>query len=120
METEIELTKCPDCQVDPGDRHEYGSDVTPCRFTVTQQLMCGFEFGGYLPNGGINIVENRTHECEPCIWTGEWPGVKVCRENNWYTAPESIWGYMEDLNCVTSRAVWNPEIEDWEARASER
>jgi hypothetical protein len=115
METEIKLTKCPDCQVEPGERHESGCDVTRCRFTGTQQLMCGFEFGGFLPNGGIDIVEKRTHECEPCIWTGEWPGIKVCRDNNWYTNVVGV-GHMEDLNGVALRATWNPEIEDWEAR----
>jgi hypothetical protein len=78
--------------------------------------MCGFEFGGFLPNGGTNIVENRTHECEPTLWTGEWPGVKVCRDNGWYTIIVGIEGPTEDLNSVSQRATWNPEIEDWEAR----
>jgi hypothetical protein len=116
MTTEIELTKCPDCQVNPGDRHESGCDVSQCRFTGTQELMCGFEFGGFLPNGGINIIENRTHECEPSLWTGEWPGIKVCRDNGWYVEIVGFDGPTEDLNNVSRRAVWNADIEDWEAR----
>lgn len=60
--------------------------------------------------------EELDHICVATIWTGEWPGVKVCRDNDWYTDPNSIWGYMEDLNSVPFRATWNPELEDWEAR----
>ena len=115
MNTEPELTKCHDCQVDVGERHKDGCDVTRCRFTGTQLLTCGmtFSFGA---NGLIDVVEDTSHECEPCIWTGEWPGVKVCRDNNWYTTIAGIEGPTEDLNNVQFRAVWNPEIEDWEAR----
>jgi len=114
METEIELTKCPDCQVEPGNRHQDGCDVARCKHTGKQMLSCFLV--AFDEDGGIDFIEDTSHECGPDIWTGEWPGVKVCRENNWYTAPESIYGYMEDLNSVPSRAVWNPEIEDWEAR----
>lgn len=110
-----EFTKCPDCQVDVGDRHKDGCDVTRCRFTGKQMLMCGFKFE-FGPTGGIDVTEDRSHECESCVWTGDWPGVKVCRDNNWYTTMIGFDGPTEDLNSVSQRAVWNPEIEDWEAR----
>lgn len=115
MSKEPEFEKCPDCQVDVGERHLDGCDTTRCRFTGKQQLMCGFAFS-FDAAGAIDVIETDDHECEPCVWTGEWPGVKVCRDNDWYNAPDSIYGYSEDLNSVPSRAVWNPELEDWEAR----
>lgn len=118
MSTETEFTKCPDCQVDVGERHEDGCDVTRCKFTGTQMLMCHFSVS-FNAAGGIDITENHDHECVACVWPGEWPGVKVCRENNWYTDVVGLNGttiHMEDLNSVSQRAVWNPAIEDWEAR----
>jgi hypothetical protein len=114
METKIELTKCPDCQVDPGERHQDGCDVARCRFVGRQYISC-FDIK-VLPDGSLDFLEPTDHACEPDRWTGEWPGVKVCRDNNWYNAPDSIFGYSEDLNSVPFRAVWNPELEDWEAR----
>lgn len=64
----------------------------------------------------IEDGEELDHECEATIWTGEWPGVKVCRENGWYTSADSPWGVSEDLNSVPFRAEWNSELEDWKAR----
>jgi hypothetical protein len=114
MNKEIELTeKCPDCQVSIGERHEDGCDVTRCRHTGKQMLTC---FNVVLDkNGKLDFSKDTSHECEPCIWTGEWPGEKVCRDNNWYTYVVGI-GDMEDLNSVPFRAKWNPELEDWEAK----
>jgi hypothetical protein len=117
MEKEIEFKKCPDCQVDRGERHEYGCDVTQCRHTGTQLLTCGFRVS--IDPGsptGYSLHETNDHECEPCIWTGEWPGVKVCRENGWYTEIVGFEGPTEDLNSVQFRAVWNTELEDWVVR----
>lgn len=112
MEKEIELRdKCPDCQVSIGEKHVMFCDVTRCKYTGMQLLMC-YTDPEEREAEGIEV----DHECEPIAWTGEWPGVKVCRDNNWYTDPKSIWGYMEDLNSVPFRAVWNPKLEDWEAR----
>lgn len=111
MNTKEELTKCPDCQVNPGERHVDFCDVTRCKYTGVQMLMC------YVDSDELEECdEEPDHTCAPTVWTGEWPGVKVCRDNGWYTAPDSIWGEMEDLNCVMFRAVWNPELEDFEAR----
>lgn len=115
MSKEPEFEKCPDCQVAPGERHEDGCDVTRCRFTGKQQLMCGFAFS-FDAAGAIDVIETNDHECEPCVWTGDWPGVKVCRDNGWYTTMVGFDGPTEDLNSVSQRAVWNTELEDWEAR----
>lgn len=106
-------TKCPDCQVSVGERHQFGCDITRCRFTGKQLLTCFVV--SFDAAGNIDFTEDTTHDCEPCIWTGEWPGVKVCRDNNWYTMVTGV-GHMEDLNSVGIRAVWNSELEDWEAR----
>lgn len=117
METEIELTKCPDCQVAPGDRHQDGCDVARCAFNGRQYISC-FDIEK-LDDGTYDFKEPTDHSCSPDTWTGEWPGVKVCRENNWYTDVVGLNGttiHMEDLNSVSQRAVWNTEIEDWEAR----
>jgi hypothetical protein len=114
METKIELRdKCPDCQVSIGEKHVMFCDVTRCKTTGTQLLSC------YTDPDDLEYGEELDHLCEPTIWTGEWPGVKVCRENNWYANYPGLNGttlYGEDLNSVPFRAVWNPEIEDWEAR----
>lgn len=120
MTTETEFEKCPDCQVSPGERHIDGCDVTRCRHTGTQMLSCGFRVvvDPGSPNG-FALVETNDHECEPCVWTGEWPGVKVCRDNNWYTDIVGLNGttiHTEDLNNVVFWAVWNTELEDWEAK----
>lgn len=118
MEKEIEIReKCYDCGVSIGERHEDGCDVTRCRHTGIQMLTCGFSVS-FDPGSltGISLEETHDHECEPTIWTGEWPGVKVCRDNNWYTTIVGIDGPTEDLNSVPFRAVWNKELEDWEAK----
>lgn len=114
MNTTTEFTKCPDCQVEPGERHPYGCDVARCRYTGRQYISC-FDIK-VLPDGSYDFLEPTDHECETDIWTGEWPGVKVCRDNGWYTTMVGFDGPTEDLNSVSQRAVWNPEIEDWEAR----
>lgn len=86
-------------------------DVTRCKTTGIQMLSC-YSDPGETGRWGLEP----DHICEPTNWSGEWPGVKVCRENGWYTDPESIYGYTEDLNSVPSRARWNSELEDWEAK----
>lgn len=90
--------KCPDCQVDPGEVHEVGCDVTPCKVTGDQMLACG-------------VFSVDPHECAPCVWTGEWPGKAECREFGWYADIVGI-GWTEDLNRVNRiECRWDPEAE---------
>lgn len=114
MTTE-EKTKCPDCQVDIGEKHQWGCDVGRCKATGYQLLSC------YTDPDDPDLEEDwePDHECDVTTWTGEWPGEKVCRDNNWYTEMTMLNGEkkrVEDLNSVHMRAVWNPELEDFEAR----
>lgn len=110
--TTKENTKCPDCQVDIGELHKWGCDVSRCKETGIQLLSC------YVDPDDPDLDEDWEpfHDCAPCVWTGEWPGVKVCRENGWYVKMIGYDEPVEDLNSVPFRAVWNSELEDYEAR----
>ena len=60
------LKECPDCSVSPGTRHLFGCDVERCSVCGMQALMC----------------EEHIDVRDPVAsaWTGEWPGLKECRE----------------------------------------
>lgn len=105
---------CPDCTVKIGEKHKLGCDVTRCKVTGEQLLSCGFDPDCY-DEDDLDFYADLIHECEPCVWTGLWPGVKVCQDNGWYTDSNSIFKGTEDLNSVPFRATWNSELEDWEA-----
>ena len=112
-----ETKRCPDCQVEPGNRHISGCDVARCRSTGDQHLMCSGEEHEY--NG--RWYGEHEGPCETDRWTGEWPGVEFCRRMGWYT-DRSFPGLqpgerMEDLNRLAyeqarGRIRWNPETED--------
>lgn len=57
---------CPDCDVEPGEKHHPGCDVARCSICGTQLLSCDCEDG------------------QPDIWSGEWPGIVECTEKGWY------------------------------------
>lgn len=97
--------KCPDCGVPVGQKHEWGCDVSRCKKTGRQLLGCSSGKG-----------------CEPCVWTGEWPGTQECREFGWY-APvimlDGTYKMMEDLNRLgpwTPSIRWSSEQERWVKR----
>lgn len=114
MNTQEELTKCPDCQVDPGSQHEGGCDVARCTYTGRQYISC---FDVVLDEDGLfDFIEPTDHSCSPSIWSGEWPGVADCRRLGWYTSADSIWGVSEDLNRLVTHAVWNRDLQRWDAR----
>ena len=75
-------SKCPDCQVKPGNPHGEGCDVARCLNTKIQRLQC---------------------DCGKCgkdLWTGRWPGVDQAYKDRlviYDTASQSI---MFDLNSV--------------------
>lgn len=114
MEKEIELTTCPDCGAEPGRQHIGGCDVARCSYTGRQYISC---FDVTIDeDGNFDFSRPTDHGCTPDVWTGEWPGVADCRRLGWYTAPDSIYGYMEDLNRLVTHAVWNRELQRWDAR----
>jgi len=105
---------CNHCGAEPGERHRKWDDIARCRSTGWQLIQCEGELHEY------NGREYGEHEgpCGPDIWDGYWPGTKVCRELGWFTAPDSIWGEMEDLNrlaaaCARGELVWSREVEEW-------
>lgn len=88
--------KCPDCQVKPGKPHIPGCDVERCTECKRQRLQC------------LWVDSCPSHDPKLAQWMGEWPGLKECREKNWWCVmiPGSGWtqcsadhpGATEDLN----------------------
>jgi hypothetical protein len=78
-----EKTSCPDCGVDPGQRHLEGCDVARCSMCGVQLLSC-----------------EKHLDAAPDVWTGHWPGVLECEERGWYTRFDS------------SRGGWTPCSKD--------
>ncbi len=114
MNTETEITDCHDCGADPGRQHIGGCDVARCAYTGKQYISCCDVV--ILEDGSYDFRMPTDHECHPDVWTGEWPGVGDCRRLGWYTDPDSIWGYMEDLNRLATAGRWNRELQQWDAR----
>lgn len=103
-------TNCPDCAVAPGELHKDGCDVERCPDCGNQMLGC---------------------DCPPknprLPWTGEWPGVKECRELGWYAycpGDGTGWhrcskdhpGAREDLNRFCMEMKWDPKKRVYELR----
>jgi hypothetical protein len=95
-------TRCPDCQVAPGEVHQSGCDVERCP-------ICGYQLHN------CDCDENAA----PLPWTGLWPGEAECREFGWYakftsqgwvscTADEP--GAQPDLNRLYQDALWHREL----------
>lgn len=100
---ERQITKCQDCGVAPGQRHQPGCDVERCPLCKGQLITCGcvyaingmdrskldVEHPDIYKNGATEEMwakfdaEVEKHGgFEP--WSGEWPGVAECRERGWY------------------------------------
>jgi hypothetical protein len=54
-------TKCPDCYVEPGRKHQQGCDVERCSVCGGQRLMCE------------GTEECEGHDPKLVKWTGFWP-----------------------------------------------
>lgn len=102
-ESPVELTDCPDCGVAPGALHLDRCDVERCP-------CCGGQFFSCACDGKSSMAR--------WPWTGEWPGVRECREFGWYARLVRGQGWVacaadhpeatEDLNRLLSDAVWDP------------
>ena len=79
---ECEITKCPDCQVNPGEQHDRYCDVARCTSCGHQLLSCECEDG------------------EADIWTGYWPGVKECYERKMIAFDTASGTWCFDLNSL--------------------
>lgn len=105
--------KCPDCQVEPGQRHDDNCDVARCTVHGFQWLSCD---ACYDYDNSILVGND---EAQPTIWTGTWPGVVECRELNLYVYDfPGIPGKSEDLNALammgrTGELVWDHARELW-------
>jgi len=100
------MNLCHDCGVKPGELHVKGCDVERCPDCGGQYISCGCE-------------DSSTKRLP---WTGEWPGVKECREFGWYARMTSDgWvrcektdpGASEDLNRLAVFAEWDREKGRW-------
>jgi len=77
------IRNCPDCGVAPDEQHEEECDVARCKNCGVQSLMCS-----------CGNTENT-------IWTGLWPGIQECYEQQliyYDTNPHSNLGWTFDLN----------------------
>ena len=111
---------CPNCSAQAGERHSPYDDIARCYYTGIQFIQCGWHPDDEDEISDLDKEEyykaHPTGECEPSIWDGEWPGTKQCRELGWYTKPDSIWGYMEDLNALAYAShfgSWDVENQKW-------
>jgi hypothetical protein len=104
--------RCSDCQVRAGERHEDNCDWAKCKVTGIQQIQCGGELHEY------NGREYGEHEgaCTPTIFTGYYNMELEAAEYGWYTAPDSIWGAMPDLNRVAIECRWDSNLERYVKR----
>lgn len=98
---------CSYCQVPAGARHERNCDWALCKATGVQQLQCGGEFHEF---NGREYGEHE-EECIPSVFTGYYKYELEATEYGWYTAPNSIWGVMEDINRVARECRWDSELE---------
>lgn len=117
MNTEEELSNCPDCQAAVGQLHIGGCDVARCQNSGYQYISCHLreedEYGELVPE------ELASHHCKPDIWDGEWPGTKDCRRLGWYAAVIGLKGesiIMPDYNRLYQLCDWNIEKQRWEKR----
>jgi hypothetical protein len=111
----MELTKrdnCSDCQVPAGTRHEAFCDWARCKATGVQQVQCEGELHEFK---GREYGEHEG-ECIPSIFTGYYNMELEAAEYGWYTAPDSIWGRMPDLNRVAIECNWDPDLERYVKR----
>jgi hypothetical protein len=93
---------CPDCCAYPGEQHIDGCDVERCLECGTQRISC----------------DCSKDPDQRVPWSGEWPGVRECREYGWYAKltgqgwtschPDEP-GAHEDLNRLHVDAVWDRE-----------
>jgi len=93
---------CHDCDARANEFHQDGCDVERCAECGFQKITCGCE-----------NVETRMP------WTGEWPGLKECREYGFFVKIVEGQGRVscdkddpditkrEDLNRLVSEAVWD-------------
>jgi len=112
MNTDDE-TRCPMCDVFPGERHVFGCELEPCTVCGRQVLACDhYAFG----------AKAVPPEKERIPWSGEWPGVHECREFGWYAclgangwescAPDDP-SAREDFNRLYEEAVWDQDVKRW-------
>lgn len=128
--------RCPDCGVQPGQRHHSGCDQEQCRVCGKQLIGCDciYEVFGWNPetleqehpwvyrHGPTQVMYEHwdQHVAKlggPIPYSGEYRGVAECREYGWYTmpytdepvAPETP-GATEDLNRLHRECIWIPTL----------
>lgn len=92
------LRNCPDCQAEPGERHNEGCDVERCSSCKGQYLMC----------------ECEDHDPRLSIWMGFWPGDLECISREIYCRNENYPGYMGDwIRCEPDHPGARPWLNEW-------
>jgi len=101
----IVSARCPDCAAQPGMLHKLGCDVEKCPECGWQYISCDCP------------AEETT--APRLLWSGEWPGIRECREFGWYSKLVSGRGWVscdksepgasESLNRLAVDATWDKE-----------
>jgi hypothetical protein len=131
------MRTCPDCGVDPGQRHKPGCDIERCPSCGQQAIgcdciykLCGFDVStleaahpDIYVNGPTDEMYTRwetTWGSKAIAWSGEWPGVSECQEyglyarmgdNGWEPCSPTDEGASEDLNSLYTKCVWDAEAQ---------
>ncbi len=114
MRKRREQRHCPDCGVEIGEVHLDGCDVERCLRCGGQKLSCG--------------CKKRELTSTPRqVWSGEWPGLKECRELNlWCKSNPNGVGWVkcdrndpeatEDLNALSVECFWDRKTMSWQLK----
>jgi hypothetical protein len=140
------VSRCPDCQVEPGETHLDGCDVARCLWTGIQRIQCDGWIGEacqVLADTGRSDLAGAlayhlglndwAHRCGDDIWSGEWPGkadarrlglwvIDRCdRGEGFVRAHRGDPGAIESLNDLHLWLIaWDRETARWEWRTDAR
>ncbi len=138
-----EIKDCHDCGAKPGEMHIPGCDTERCPRCGMQAISCGciYEVNGMnrnmLEEEHPDIYNNGATEamCEKFDaewgsrrqpWTGIWPGVEECRENDlwckmvdgkgWVQCSKDDPDASEDLNRLVMVCEWDVNLQKFVRR----
>ena len=100
--------RCPDCQVEPGTRHENGCDIARCKVTGQQHFQCEGEEHSFKGR----VYGEHPGECLPTLWTGRWPGDEECEEFGLFVTMESVKAPPWFIKCGPDHPDRTPDLNE--------